>query len=737
MTPSEGAPGTPVWWREELRYLCELLALTGLAIAQPVLDVFGNSPETFAFRGVSRAGIIEFALLVTLLPPLVLGIGAAITRFAGRRVRRWVQVVMLSALAGLLGVQIAKSWFSWTGAPVAVFGVVAAVGFALLYARVGWARLWVSYLAPAPIIFMVLFLVASPAAKLVSGSGSAAAVGLQESDGPDHIVVLMLDEFPTSSIVGSDGEIDAALYPNLARLAGGSTWYRNYSTAASSTTFAVPSVLTGSYPKDVDVPVAADYPDNLFTLLGDRYTLDVDETFTRLCPDDLCTVSATGSGGLRGVSGDAVDVWRTKVSLDDVPAQIAAGFAEEKVDEAEVGDQSAATQKQQLLQDDFGTGIHNAPVRFEEFLAGIKGGEAPSLHYLHLLKPHQPWEDYPSGTAYPYPSLDPGRVGKFGNIWGPSEAAARLGRQRHLLQAQYSDRLVGQTLDRLEDQGILDDTLLVVMADHGIAFEPDTAVRAEDGDAFPESTWSDIMWAPLFVKAPGQTAGSQNDWNVESIDVLPTIADLAGIEIPWKVDGKSAADGPPRSGQTRAFYKATISPDAKTSRGPRFTVDGDDGLDRMISRGVGNFAAAGDPKWALYRVGPDGDLVGRKVTSFPTVPATGVRAEVDDPGQYADVQPRSGTVPGLVSGRITGTDGQVPIAIALNGTIGAATSSFATDQEPHRFAGIMPDFLFRRGKNTMTVYEIVDRNGSPGPSAPHRVAGKVNRRVSGGVFGVC
>ena len=65
MTPSEGETVHPSWWREELRYLCELVALTGLAMAQPVLDVFGKSPETFAFRGVSRAGIIEFAILVT------------------------------------------------------------------------------------------------------------------------------------------------------------------------------------------------------------------------------------------------------------------------------------------------------------------------------------------------------------------------------------------------------------------------------------------------------------------------------------------------------------------------------------------------------------------------------------------------------------------------------------------------------------------------------------------------
>ncbi|MET0880067.1 MAG: hypothetical protein ABWZ14_00850, partial [Acidimicrobiales bacterium] len=56
----------------ELRRGAELLALTGLAITQPVLDVLGNSPETFVFRGVDGAELVVFALLVALVPGLAL-----------------------------------------------------------------------------------------------------------------------------------------------------------------------------------------------------------------------------------------------------------------------------------------------------------------------------------------------------------------------------------------------------------------------------------------------------------------------------------------------------------------------------------------------------------------------------------------------------------------------------------------------------------------------------------------
>ena len=47
---------------------------------------------------------------------------------------------------------------------------------------------------------------------------------------------------------------------------------------------------------------------------------------------------------------------------------------------------------------------------------------------------------------------------------------ANLERQRHLLQASYTDRLVGQILQRLEEVGVYDDAAIVVTADHGIAF---------------------------------------------------------------------------------------------------------------------------------------------------------------------------------------------------------------------------------------------------------------------------
>lgn len=59
-------------WRDELRRGLELFALTGFAVAQPLFDVVGDSPDFLLFRKATTGQIVALTLLVVLLPPLVL-----------------------------------------------------------------------------------------------------------------------------------------------------------------------------------------------------------------------------------------------------------------------------------------------------------------------------------------------------------------------------------------------------------------------------------------------------------------------------------------------------------------------------------------------------------------------------------------------------------------------------------------------------------------------------------------
>ena len=49
----------------------------------------------------------------------------------------------------------------------------------------------------------------------------------------------------------------------------------------------------------------------------------------------------------------------------------------------------------------------------------------------------------------------------------------------------------------------------------------------------------DILPVPLLVKLPHQDQGLISDRNVQVVDILPTIAEVLNVDLPWRVDGRS------------------------------------------------------------------------------------------------------------------------------------------------------------------------------------------------------
>lgn len=130
--------GRPTARRERLWALFELFALVGFVVAQPTLDVLGKAPDFFLF---GRAEILLLVLAVTVLPaPGLVAIGVA---------------------GGLAG--------------------------GLLYASWPGLKLWLRYLAPAPLVFALVFLLVSPVSKLVlpqpGGTVDANSPGVRSNPG--------------------------------------------------------------------------------------------------------------------------------------------------------------------------------------------------------------------------------------------------------------------------------------------------------------------------------------------------------------------------------------------------------------------------------------------------------------------------------------------------------------------------------------------------------------------------
>ncbi len=683
----------PTRVREEGGYFLEILALTSFAFAQPLLDVFGRSPETFVFRSAGPRDIVLFAAVLCLVPPLVAGGLAALANVFGRDVRRLAQMVVVGLLFGILLLVVVKKVFDARGGLLVAVAAAGAAGFGALYHRTGSVRLWLRFASVAPLVFALLFLFASPVSQLLSvGTGASADVG--GADIP--VVVLVLDEFPITSIMRTDGTLDAELYPGLAELAGDATWYRNATATALRTFYAVPAILTGRFPGDAVIPVASTYPANLFTLLGGSYDVHAGEAITRLCPARICG-DASGGGALGSLLDQASEVWSELSSPNGAETDPNETLVEEP----------AGGQSTQKAEDDprfdFNIDVRNTtPARFEEFLDGMDGSEDASLHFLHLILPHSPYQYYPSGVQYEDDGAPAGRGRGVDDSWTTDEGIVRLLHQRYLLQVQYVDTLVTRMLDQLRDEGLYDRALVIVTADHGIAFDPGQSSRGGDKDAVQPS-WPEMASVPLFVKAPEQTEGAVTDANVVTIDILPSIADYLGIELPWEVDGRSLR-GDPRSGTDKVLYSSNAA-DGVEVPGARHRVDGAEGARVVRSKGVDTVRAAGDPQWALYRIGPYPELVGQPVANLAVAPEPAGQVQLARPERFDAAAPTEGRVPGVVYGTLDDAVAPgAPVACTVNGTIAGVSPRFTISRSD--FGLIPPDFLWRDGANDVACYVV-------------------------------
>jgi hypothetical protein len=671
--------------RVELRRLAALVGVAGVAIAQPVLDAFGKSPETFIFRDVEGLDVVLFALAVVLVPPLVIWWIGVVVGLLAPRWRVLVQGASIGLLAGLAAVQVLS------GLPRA-----AALALSTACALVAWVltvrssafRLWSELLAGLPAFALVIFLVGSSASEVVSGSAFAAAA---TSGDAAPVVLIVLDELPTASIIDDAGAIDPVRFPNLARLAGQSTWYRNHTTQSGFTDTAVPTIFTGRNPRHV-APLFTQHPDNIFRLLADSHDLVVSEALTRLCPTSVCGETprspasttdgdadepAADAGPAMGdLFHDAVDLWTERVAGSEATASF--DDFEEEVDSSGSAPSAVSSFGAGEVPEERGTwqqAVASQPARLTDFLAALEPGDRPLAAVLHLVSPHYPWRYLGDGEIY----ADPASAADLPINGGGDAWVGNLERQRHLLQAGYADRLVGQVLQRLEEVGVFDDAAIVVTADHGIAFSADPNRRLPTREALPE-----IMWTPLIVKAPGQSEPRVDDANVQSIDVLPTLAALIGVEIPWSVDGIDVAGQDLAArGDRKSFRRFESMADPHPSSDVE--VDGAAGFASMLDMAFPPLGPDDDPISSLYGLSGRGDLVGEPYR--PTAEVDRDALTVDDLDRLRDSEERVLVLTGTIDDVGDRAD---HVVAALDGRIVAVSPVVERNIGGRAFALLLP-----------------------------------------------
>jgi hypothetical protein len=625
---------------------------------------------------------VLFALVVTLVPPAVLTLLVWLAGKAGfgdalqlAFVGLLTAAILLPPIGDLLG-----------GSAIAVpVALLVGAGLATLYARAAPVRSFLTVLSPAPLLFLVLFLFLSPVSELVLPEGGAEAVA-GESRSRTPVVMIVFDELPATSLMDAEDRIDARRYPAFASLARDATWYRTATTVAGRTTEAVPAMLTGNRPREGDLPIAADHPQSLFTLLSRSHRLSVVEPITDVCPTDLCAEDRPDMADrLSSLAKDLRVVSLHLLLPDDLDEDLPPidrdwqGFENEAI-----GPRANREQRRRFIEEVFERiGNDDPPARFEETIeAAAEPGARPPLLFLHTSIPHIPWHFTPEGKRYETGVSLPGVID---GTWVGPQWLADQGFQRHLLQTQYADKLLGDLLRQLRDTGLYDKALVVVLADHGVSF------KAGDRRRRPTPTnVHDVGTVPLFIKLPNQQQGGGiEDTAVRTIDVLPTIAEELGLKLREPVDGVPVDErdaDPANEIEVPDSWELGTTTDFGTilrQRRERLRYE------RSLLEPAG---------YDAWRLGSRPDLIGRRARATETGDG---QVELEDPGQFDDVDLDAPLLPIWVSGTVTALPGGSDLAIVVNGRVQATTKV-----ERGGFGALVPPSALRAGANRVEVVEI-------------------------------
>mgnify|MGYP000998778590 CR=1 FL=1 len=140
----------------------------------------------------------------------------------------------------------------------------------------------------------------------------------------------------------------------------------------------------------------------------------------------------------------------------------------------------------------------------------------PFYGFFITLSSHHPYnyfEDYEGFDVGPYEDTMTGNYVKAAN---------------------YVDKAVGRFLDELKARGLYDNSIIVIYGDHHAVLKDQTDMLKDlIGFEFSEYNWTKLQKTPCFIRYPGMTETGVNNTICGEIDLLPTIANLMGIDAPY------------------------------------------------------------------------------------------------------------------------------------------------------------------------------------------------------------
>ncbi len=662
------------------RHFLTYLSLSTMAIAQPILDLYGKNPTVFSAAKLSSFEVAAFVFIIVLIPALLATGIDRLSRYLGPKVNEASRLWMIAGFSFLLGIAVAR-WISIDGNFGAfglgfVFALVLPIAYDKRKAIREWSR-WLSVLAVAVTASAILQL--QPILFQSDGPASDAVIGNKDVS----VLKIVFDEFPLYALLSEDGSINEERYPGFAALANESTWYRNNVAESNFTHQAVPAVLASAIPQQEGGPFLTQYPKNIFTLFAGKTSVGGIEPVTSLCPKSVCqgldeTNALFEFDRFQRFMRDASYVYGQRVLPPALRRYVPSI-------EGTWGGFGAVANK---FKEQFDVGALSQVDAIADGAQKLVEDSQQRVQVVHALAPHAPWRITPDDRIAP--------LSKSISTSNPeSEDGVRDTYQTFLYQVAAADNAILDVISRLKKSGKWDNTLLVVTADHGISFVPTLPQRHTD---FTEKeTVSDIYRIPTFIKYPQQTEGVVSDCAMSNLDLLPTIIETTRTKTSWAFGGQSVAQSCP-SNRVREVVSAT---------GESTVMSG--GFEEVLER-VSYYADVvtnKGPNRRVAAVGMSASLIGSPI-AVDAVSKEVVAWTVNQKKSFKNVTIQRGArVPSLVTGTVRlsapldiGTEG----IIAIDGVAAGVIGELSGARDVMTYTAILDYTLLTSGDHTVELF---------------------------------
>jgi hypothetical protein len=679
------------------RYISDfsvLVAVWSLCIAWPLYQVLIAGSTFFSAHNAGKKEILFFILLLSFGFPVI---WAFLSTFSGVFSRLLRNILFALGIGLPLTLFLSKSFLYQPWAWVPVWGVwilgllIVVMAFLISVILTRWNPSWQGRTLGIMVAILVigLFVFSSTMINFFFPKSSQVAVaGEMMQDGEEkkpNIVVLLFDELSLIEMLDTKDQINERLFPNFAKLSKESLWFPNAYGPYASTHLTLPAIWTGKSTSKHLPPSYSSYPDSFVNLLNKReYNIYAHEICSNFFP--------SSGASINNFFNDSAIVFfnvmlpPSFLSFLNIPS-IHSGWSNFSYDESE-----KLKQKSEMWIRDYD---------IESFFDSIDENENFFAFY-HFLIPHFPYKFLHSGAFH---NLERYGVKNDSENLPHHNDMINAIKMQYLQQACYTDTLLGRIFEKMKEKNIYEDSVIIVLSDHGIVNEP-----GQPRKIFSENNISfDLAGVPLFMKIPWEKNNIEYDF-ANYADILPTLAGSLNWNIPWETDGRNllAKDMKPNDDflsffsypSKNAFYEHQM-------HRKDYIIGFHDRLEQKKKVFSADYTNASQ----IY-FSDDLQITGSKVSDYQQIAPQKCLASIEDFHLYKNLHLNNYFFPVFTKG-ILNTDLIIPIVFALNGKIFYVGKSFQQDKKSEfsEFIGYFPPAAFIEGYNTVELFVPVRENG--------------------------